>query len=98
MTAVLAIVLAVAPVTIPMPENLDDACDASKLAPMLSAPPQQMPSLLQNIDRRVQITLAEERQLEAQIASNKNAGDEKKGALLAFGVLAVAVLGGAALG
>ena len=52
----------------PPPLSIEEGCDPIKLAPMLSAQPKQIPTLIADLDRRIQTTLAEERRQESMTA------------------------------
>ena len=48
------------------PATLEEACDPAKLAPLMSVQKPDVPPLIGILDRRIQKTLYEERQVAAQ--------------------------------
>lgn len=88
-----ALLGAVAP-ALPAPMSIEESCDARNLAPMGSAPRKQIQGLESDLDRRVQVTLLEERRQEALTDElSKKPDGEKGGGLLL--VLCMAAVGAA---
>ncbi len=61
------LLLAVAPAVPPMPTTVEQSCDMVPLAPFLAASAHEAAPAIGNIDRRIQIVLAAEREVEATL-------------------------------
>lgn len=80
----------------PAPLTIEEGCDPRNLAPMGSAPRKQIQGLESDLDRRIQVTLLEERRQEALSGelAKKTEGEKGGGPLVVLLMAAV----GAALG
>lgn len=91
------LLLAIAPPLPPMPTTVEESCNLVPLAPFLAVPAPQAAPVMGVIDRRIQIVLAAEREIEAKLSEGprEEAVEAGRGRLAAGGVLIlVAIAGG----
>lgn len=86
------LLLAVPPALPPMPNTVEESCDAKTLAPMLSLPAKQAAPLITNVDRRIQIVLAAEREIEAKRKEPAPASTGRRDMIVSGSVLLVALV------